>query len=149
MTTTSTKEEVKKTVEEPVKLKGKYFSAIGRRKTAIARVRLYKKGTGALLVNDMKAEEYFAADTVKVIKQPLKLTGNLKDFTVSAICRGGGKIGQAIAIRHGISRALVEMDEELKAGLKAKGWMTRDARRKERKKPGLKKARRAPQWSKR
>ncbi len=147
--TTSTKEEVKKIVEEPVKLKGKYFSAIGRRKTAIARVRLYKKGSGALIVNDMKAEEYFSADIVKIIKQPLKLTGNLKDFTVSVICRGGGKSGQAVAIRHGISRALIDMDEELKSALRAKGWMTRDARRKERKKPGLKKARRAPQWSKR
>ncbi len=149
-TTTTTKETtIKKVKDEPVKLKGKYFSAIGRRKTSIARVRLYKKGSGAMLVNDMKAEDYFTKDAMKVVKQPLKLTGNLKEFTLSVICRGGGKNGQAAAIRHGISRALVDMDEELKPGLRAKGWMTRDARRKERKKPGLKKARRAPQWSKR
>jgi len=141
--------DIPKTKDEPVKLKGKYFSSIGRRKTSIARVRLYKKGTGAMVVNDMRAEDYFGVEAMKVIKQPLKLTGKLKDFTVSVVCRGGGKNGQAAAIRHGISRALVDMDEELKPGLRAKGWMTRDARRKERKKPGLKKARRAPQWSKR
>ncbi len=147
--TTNTKGDIKKIKDEPIKLKGKYFSAIGRRKTSIARVRIYKKGTGAMIVNNVKAEDYFTIDGMKIVKQPLKLTGNLKDFTISVICRGGGKNGQAMAIRHGISRALVDMDEELKPTLKVKGWITRDARRKERKKPGLKKARRAPQWSKR
>lgn len=149
MTTTTKKKTIIKTKDEPVKLKGKYFSAIGRRKTSLARVRLYKKGTGAMVVNGMKAEDYFTKDAMRVVKQALKLTGNLKEFTLSVLCRGGGKNGQAVAIRHGISRALVDMDEELKPGLRAKGWVTRDARRKERKKPGLKKARRAPQWSKR
>jgi len=146
---TTTTKTITKTKDEPVKLKGKYLASIGRRKTAIARVRLYKKGTGAMVVNDMKAEDYFNVEAMKIAKQPLKLTSTLKEFTVSVICRGGGKLGQAAAIRHGISRALVDMDAELKPGLRAKGWMTRDARRKERKKPGLKKARRAPQWSKR
>ncbi len=147
--TIKTKEATNKTKDEIVKLKGKYFSTIGRRKTSTARVRIYKKGTGAMIINNMKAEDYFSADGLKIVKQPLKLTGNLKDFTISAICAGGGKRGQAEAVRHGISRALVNMDEEVKPALKAKGWMTRDARKKERKKPGLKKARRAPQWSKR
>ncbi len=149
MTTTTKEKTTIKIKDEPVKLKGKYFASIGRRKTSIARVRLYKKGTGAMVVNNMKADEYFTVEAMKIVKQPLKLTGNLKEFTLSVVCRGGGKLGQAAAIRHGISRALVDMDEELKPGLRAKGWMTRDARRKERKKPGLKKARRAPQWSKR
>ncbi|PLX28131.1 30S ribosomal protein S9 [Candidatus Parcubacteria bacterium] len=146
--TKDTKETTKKTVELP-KLKGKYIATIGRRKVAIARVRVYKKGDGAIIVNGMDATEYFSEYGMKIVKQPLKLSGNLKDFTISAVVTGGGKLGQASAIRHGISRALVEMDETLKPSLRAKGWVTRDARRKERKKPGLKKARRAPQWSKR
>ncbi len=147
--TTTTNEEIKAAKDEPIKLKGKYNAAIGRRKTATARVRIYKKGTGAIMVNDQKAEEYFNADGMRVVKQSLKMATNLKDFTVSAVCSGGGKVGQAEAVRLGISRALVEMEPELKAAMRAKGLMTRDDRRKERKKPGLRKARRAPQWSKR
>jgi small subunit ribosomal protein S9 len=146
---TNTKEEIQKSKDEPVKLKGKYFSAIGRRKTASARVRIYKKGSGAIIVNDQKADDYFTPDGMKLVRTPLKLAGNLSEYTVSAIASGGGKVGQAEAIRLGITRALVEMDAELKPAMKAKGLMTRDDRRKERKKPGLKKARRAPQWSKR
>lgn len=143
------KSENKLNIEAPAKFKGKYVSVVGRRKTSTARVRVYKKGTGVIVVNDQKAGEYFEADKLTIIKQPLKLAGSSKDVNVSVIVKGGGKIGQAEAIRQGISRALVEMSEDLKPGLKAKGWITRDARKKERKKPGLKKARRAPQWSKR
>jgi small subunit ribosomal protein S9 len=147
--TTTTKEEIQKAKEEPVKLKGKYHSAIGRRKTATARVRVYKKGSGAVIVNDQKAEDYFTPDGIRTLKQPLKMAGNLKDYTISAVVHGGGKVGQSEAICLGLTRALVDMDSELKPAMKAKGLMTRDDRRKERKKPGLKKARRAPQWSKR
>jgi small subunit ribosomal protein S9 len=135
--------------DEAVKIKGKFISAIGRRKTSIARVRLFKKGTGNIIVNDQKISEYFAADKAAVVKQSLKLIGNAKDMDVTAVVKGGGSQGQAEAIRHGIARALIEVDPEYKPVLKAKGWTTRDARKKERKKPGLKKARRAPQWAKR
>ena len=136
-------------VEAPIKFRGKYISTIGRRKTAIARVRMYKKGEGIVQINEMKLKKYFSAEIVPVVLQPLKLTGHTKDFNFSIFTRGGGSKSQSEAIRHGISRALVEFDEGLKSGLKVKGWLGRDARRKERKKPGLKKARRAPQWSKR
>ena len=135
--------------EETAKFKGKYVTATGRRKTSVARVRIYKKGNGEIMINDGNATEFFASDYVTIIKQPLKLAGIGKDVSISIVVNGGGKRGQADAIRHGISRALISMDENLKPALKAKGWTTRDARKKERKKPGLKKARRAPQWSKR
>lgn len=131
------------------KLKGRYIEAIGRRKRSVARVRLYKKGKGIILVNDHRLNRYFSDDKVTTVKQPLKLTGVLKDLDFSIVVKGGGSQGQAEAVRHGISRALVKINEEYKPALKAKGWISRDARRKERKKPGLRKARRAPQWSKR
>ena len=134
---------------EPIKLKGKYISTIGRRKTSISRVRLYKKGDGQIIVNGNIANAFFTPDHILIIKQALKLTGHLSDVNVSVITRGGGKKGQAEATRHGIARALISLDENLKPAIKAKGWLTRDARKKERKKPGLKKARKAPQWSKR
>ena len=134
---------------EIIKFKGKYISATGRRKTSVSRVRLYKKGDGKIAVNEKKANIFFIEDCVLIVKQPLKLTGHLKDVDISIITKGGGKKGQAEAARHGIARALISLDENLKPALKAKGWLTRDARRKERKKPGLKKARKAPQWSKR
>lgn len=134
---------------EKVKLKGKYETGTGRRKTATARVRLFKNGNGSIMVNDMKAADYFGADYVAIMSQPLKLASQVKDVNLSIVVSGGGKKAQAYAIRHGIARALLEVDEELKPSLRAKGWLTRDARKKERKKPGLKKARRAPQWAKR
>ncbi len=137
--------------ENKFKFKGKYIQAIGRRKTAVAQVRLYPKGGGQLVINNVEGKEYFAnnLDKIIIINQPLKLTGHLEDVDLSILVRGGGKKSQAEACRHGIARALVEMNVELRPALKAKGWLTRDARKKERKKPGLKKARRAPQWSKR
>ena len=137
------------TAEESASLKGKYISTVGRRKRSVARIRLYKKGAGEFVVNNMNVVKYFDADAASLIKQPLKLTGHVKDVGISVVVSGGGKKGQADAIRHGIARALVEMDENLKPVMKPKDWLTRDARIKERKKPVLKKARRAPQWSKR
>lgn len=144
-----TNPENKPKADEPVSLKGKYLSVVSRRKTAIARLRVYKKGSGIFIVNDRKISQYFTAEKANVVKQPLKLTGNLKTFNFSVSVKGGGPTGQAEAIRHGITKALVEMDETIKPSVKPKGWLTRDARKKERKKPGLRKARRAPQWAKR
>ena len=151
------KEEKPKQVKETTKtdkveefnFKGKYLAAVGRRKKAVAQIRLYNKGKGLIVVNDKKVGDYFPFYLLPIINQPLKATGHLRDLNFSILVRGGGKRGQAEAIRHGIARVLVEFDKELKPVLRAKGWLTRDARRKERKKPGLKKARRAPQWSKR
>jgi small subunit ribosomal protein S9 len=147
MPTKDTKETTKK--EEPKMPKGKYIETIGRRKTSTARVRLYKKGNGVIFVNGEKMSNYFVSSDASIVKQPLKLTNHLRDMDFTIVVSGGGKKAQAEAARHGISHALIETDAELKPAIKAKGWTTRDARRKERKKPGLKKARRAPQWSKR
>jgi len=135
--------------EEVFKFKGKFIEAIGRRKTSIARVRLYKKGSGVIMINNFKLNDYLPNSYTSIVKQAIDLSGNLKDLDFSIVASGGGKKGQAEAIRHGICRSLLKLDEELKPLFKAKGWLTRDARKKERKKPGLKKARKAPQWSKR
>lgn len=145
----SVKEEKVKEIEQEASFKGKYVSTTGKRKTSVARVRVYKKGKGSFLINDQKINSYFEADKINTIKKPLKVTGNLTEYDFSIIVKGGGKQGQCEAIRQGISRALIKINEEFKPGLKAKGFVTRDARIKERKKPGLKKARKAPQWSKR
>lgn len=121
----------------------------GRRKTSVARVRLIP-GDGKFLINGRDIEEYFGLETLKVIaRQPLVLTETLGEFDVLVNVRGGGFTGQAGAIRHGISRALIKADEELRPILKKAGYLTRDPRMKERKKYGLKGARRAPQFSKR
>lgn len=133
-----------------IKLKGKYITAIGRRKTASAKIRMYKSGEGAIIINGAAANLYFKNDEfLAIINQPLKLAGLAKDLNLSIVTSGGGKKSQAEAIRHGIARALLVINAELRPSLKAKGWISRDARKKERKKPGLKKARRAPQWAKR
>jgi len=138
------------TATEVTKFKGKFTNTIGRRKTSTARVRLYKSGEGLIIVNGMEANKYFSEeDLFSIINQPLKLAGLTKDFNISINIAGGGKKGQAEAVRHGIARALLELNPELRASFKVKGWIMRDARKKERKKPGLKKARRAPQWAKR
>ena len=143
------KEEDGKKAEEGQKFKGRFIGVIGRRKTATAQVRLYKNGSGIIVVNNEKINQYFTPEQVNIIIQPLKLAGLSKDFNFSVIVRGGGKNGQAVAVRHGITRALIDDNKELRPSLKAKGLITRDSREKERKKPGLKKARRAPQWAKR
>ncbi len=129
---------------------GQYFYGTGRRKTATARVRLYKGKDGKLVVNGQKGERYFnPAYLAEVVMEPLKLTGMQKSFDISAKVSGGGIAAQADAIRHGVARALVTFDVNLKTSLKKAGLLTRDARAKERKKFGLKRARRAPQFSKR
>ncbi|HOJ79960.1 MAG TPA: 30S ribosomal protein S9 [Clostridiales bacterium] len=125
------------------------YYGTGRRKKSIARVRLVP-GEGKITVNDRNIDDYFGLETLKVIvKQPLVLTETLGKFDVLCNVVGGGLSGQAGAIRHGIARALVKADEEFRPALKKAGFLTRDPRMKERKKYGLKKARRAPQFSKR
>jgi len=149
---TITKKASEKEVEkksEAADFTGKYVQATGRRKTASARVRLYEDGKGSIIVNGQKISKYFPGDDSLDATAALKLTSHLRDLNVSVIVRGGGKAGQVEATRHGISRALLTMDEANGDVLKAAGLLTRDRRKKERKKPGLKKARKAPQWSKR
>ncbi len=127
-----------------------YFYGLGKRKTAVARVRIYKGGKGNLTVNDREGKEYFNLKTqIGTINSPFKLTSLDNKFDITVKVVGGGIEAQADAIRHGISRALLEYDETLRTTLKKAGLLTRDARKKERKKPGLKRARRAPQFSKR
>ena len=122
----------------------------GRRKKAIARVRLVPSGDGAIIINKKTLDEYFGLDTLKfIVRQPLELLGVTAKYDVLVNVYGGGYTGQAGAIRHGISRALLEAEPESRAALKKEGFLTRDSRAKERKKYGLKKARRAPQFSKR
>ncbi len=121
----------------------------GRRKEAVARVRLVP-GTGEFVINGRSLEEYFTTRVHRMVAQsPLKVAGREKDFDVLATIKGGGVSGQAGAIRLGITRALIDLDPELRAQMKAEGFLTRDAREKERRKYGLKKARKAPQYSKR
>ena len=125
------------------------FYGTGRRKKSIARVRIVN-GNGNITVNNKSLDEFFGVETLKVIaKQPLVATNSLDKFDVIAKVTGGGISGQAGAIRHGLSRALVEANSEFRPTLKSAGFLTRDARMKERKKYGLKKARKAPQFSKR
>lgn len=128
-----------------------YTEAIGRRKSATARVRLYPgEGEGQIIVNDLPMEEYFGRDLDRmVLRQPLNLTGTENDYNISIHVKGGGDSGQAQAVRHGLARALCEADPNLRTPLKAAGFLTRDSRIKERKKPGLKRARKAPQYTKR
>ena len=126
------------------------FWGTGRRKKAIARVRLIPGGNGAIVINKRSIDDYCDTETVKlIIRQPLVLTNTEAKYDVFVNVAGGGYTGQAGAIRHGISRALVVAEPELRAELKKAGFLTRDSRMKERKKYGLKKARRAPQFSKR
>ncbi|GAE89814.1 30S ribosomal protein S9 [Acetivibrio straminisolvens] len=125
------------------------YYGTGRRKKSVARVRLVP-GDGKVIINDRELDDYFGLETLKtIVKQPLVLTDTLGKFDVLCKVAGGGYTGQAGAIRHGISRALLKADEELRPALKKAGFLTRDPRMKERKKYGLKKARRAPQFSKR
>lgn len=132
------------------KSKKAYMYGTGRRKSSVARVHLYPNGTGTITINGRDIEEYFGLDTLKlIVRQPLVTTGTIGKVDIEATVSGGGVTGQAGAIRHGISRALLLVDESYRAPLKAAGFLTRDPRMKERKKYGLKAARRAPQFSKR
>ena len=126
-----------------------YHYGTGRRKSSVSRVRLVP-GNGNIIINGRNLDEYFGLETLKlIVRQPLNLTETLEKFDVICTVTGGGVTGQAGAIRHGISRALLQFDAELRPVLKAAGFLTRDPRMKERKKYGLKAARRAPQFSKR
>ena len=126
------------------------FIGTGRRKKAIARVRLIPNGTGKITINKVDIDDYFGLDTLKlIVRQPMEHTNTTTKYDVVVNVVGGGLSGQAGAINHGISRALVLADESLKADLKKEGFLTRDSRMKERKKYGLKKARKASQFSKR
>lgn len=122
----------------------------GRRKSSVARVKIIPNGTGVITINKRELTEYFGLGTLQqIVKQPLVLTNTENKVDVQVNVIGGGLTGQAGAIRHGIARGLVKMNEEYKAELKKAGFLTRDARMKERKKYGLKKARKSPQYSKR
>jgi len=130
--------------------KGQYFYAVGRRKTSIARVRLYP-GTGTVTINGKPAREHFGGRELHylVMQEPFRVTGTTERFDVVATVVGGGTSGQAGAVRHGISRALTRADGDLRGVLKSAKLLTRDPREKERKKVGLKRARKAPQYTKR
>jgi small subunit ribosomal protein S9 len=130
-------------------MNGKYYYGTGRRKSSVARV-FMQKGNGQIIVNGKPVDEYFARETGRmVIRQPLALTEHLESFDIKVNVVGGGETGQAGAIRHGITRALIDFNADLKAALSGAGFVTRDAREVERKKVGLRKARRAKQFSKR
>ena len=132
------------------KSKKPYHYGTGRRKSSVARVRLFPNGTGAITINGRDIDDYFGLETLKlIVRQPLDTTDTLGKVDIVATVSGGGVTGQAGATRHGISRALLEMNAEFRPVLKAAGFLTRDPRMKERKKYGLKAARRAPQFSKR
>ena len=126
-----------------------FFYGTGRRKSSVARVRLYQ-GTGKVTINGRDIDDYFGLETLKlIVRQPLNLTETTEKFDIECRVAGGGVTGQAGAIRHGIARALLLVDANYRGALKAEGFLTRDPRMKERKKYGLKAARRAPQFSKR
>ena len=132
------------------KSKRPYLYGTGRRKSSVARVHLIPGGTGVITINGRSIDDYFGLETLKlIVRQPLVTTGTVDKVDIEATVSGGGVTGQAGAIRHGISRALLLVDESYRATLKAAGFLTRDPRMKERKKYGLKAARRAPQFSKR
>jgi len=132
------------------KKKQDYLYAVGRRKSAVAQVRVYKKGDGKFLVNEKDVNKYFpSAELLDKVKSPLNLAGQVDKLTITVKVKGGGASGQAEAVRHGISRALLLLNPNFRKPLKKAGFLTRDARVKERKKPGLKGARKAPQWTKR
>jgi small subunit ribosomal protein S9 len=130
-------------------IEGHYHEGLGRRKLSTARVRLYT-GDGVIIVNDKPANEYFSREIdLHTLAKPLKVAGLENSFDVSVKVRGGGVTGQAGAISLGVARALLKVDPELRASLRQHGLLTRDPRAKERKKPGLKRARKAPQYTKR
>ena len=130
--------------------KRKYHYGTGRRKSSVARVRVYENGTGSITINGRDIDEYFGLETLKLlVRQPMVATDTLGKVDLVITVAGGGVTGQAGAIRHGVARALLGLNPEYRATLKAAGYLTRDPRMKERKKYGLKAARRAPQFSKR
>lgn len=134
----------------PTRSNKDFLTTVGRRKSSIARIRLFAKGSGQISVNDRSLQDYFGlTDYINTVLQPVVLLGLEKNIDAKIKVGGGGKAGQAIAVRHGLARALLLLNEDYRKQLRPAGFLTRDARVKERKKPGLKKARRAPQFSKR
>jgi len=137
-------------VETDGKKKSDYLFGLGRRKSATAQVRVYKKGTGVATVNSKELKVYFPlAAQQELASSPLKIVGQVEKLDVVVKVSGGGFMAQAEAVRHGLSRALLLLNQNFKKPLKRAGFLTRDSRKKERKKPGLKRARKAPQWAKR
>lgn len=143
------KKEVVKDIPETVEFTGEYIKTVGRRKTSVAQVRTYKDGKGVIMINGKKGSQFFVGEGINIVTQPLKATGHVRDLNFSIIVKGGGVTGQIEACRHGIARALLVLDPLLKEALKVNKFLTRDPRKKERKKPGFKGARKRPQWSKR
>ncbi len=128
----------------------KFYQGVGRRKTSTSTVRLYEKKGGGFSINEKDLKDYFTENNLqKTVRDPLEDLNFSDKFFVSVKVSGGGRKSQAEAVRHGIARALMNFDEELRKQLKISGYLTRDPRMRERKKPGLKRARRAPQWRKR
>ena len=129
---------------------GEYYEGVGRRKSATARVRLFAEGDGTVIINDKPLDEYFTRKRdISHLTEPLKASGTEENFSVTVLVKGGGMTGQAGAVRLGIARALLKSNPDLRSVLRKGGFLTRDARKKERKKPGLKRARKAPQYTKR
>lgn len=127
-----------------------YYYATGKRKQSVARVRLYPNGKGDVTINGKPATEFFSVDThMGTILEPLNVLEQAGNVDIEVIVSGGGVTGQADAIRHGIAKGMVEMDQDFRKSLKPRGFLTRDSRKVERKKPGKRKARRSPQWAKR
>ena len=151
--TTKAKEEKEKIIKEPQKtlsIDNRYFEAVGRRKTSVARVRLFTKGGREFLVNDKSYNLYFPTlELQQIVIAPLERMKCLEKFKVVVLAKGGGVHSQAEAVRHGISRALLLFNPEFRKRLKKVGFLVRDSRMRERKKFGLKRARKGPQWSKR
>jgi small subunit ribosomal protein S9 len=146
----ATKKEAEAVPEMVPTVRGSYLYGLGRRKTSIARVRVIKTGTGKVTINGKPMAEYFTTYAQRtMVEAPLKITGNETAVDIEAMAQGGGLNGQAEAVRLGTSRALLELNPTYRKTLKKLGFLTRDPRAKERKKFGLKRARRAPQWSKR
>jgi len=130
-------------------MSSKYYHGTGRRKSAVARVRLYP-GDGSIIVNDKPVDQYFSRESDRLqVRAPLRTTNTMEQFNVMVKVSGGGVSGQAGAVSHGIARALLSANPELRPALRQGGLLTRDSRAKERKKPGLKRARKAPQYTKR
>lgn len=142
--------EAKPKVEKPKYKPDRYWEAVGRRKTAVARVRLFSRGEKEVLVNEKPYQEYFSdIELLQTVVASLKKMNSLERFRVVSKVKGGGLSAQAEALRHGIARALVKFNPDFRVRLKKAGYLTRDPRMRERKKFGLKRARRAPQWKKR